>query len=85
MAFVTTTIFRVIISIDLITTVGSVGCYILLLPACKLEMRVKKQFFWQEGDDFMIRLMPAWCGSVDINKDTGNNFEALEFWRKNKF
>ena len=33
-----TKIFRVIISIDLITTLGSVGCYILLLPACKGEM-----------------------------------------------
>ena len=36
-----TKIFRVIISIDLITTLGSVGCYILLLPACKGEMWVK--------------------------------------------
>ena len=41
-AFDTTTIFRVIISIDLITTLGSVGCYILLLPAYKVEMQVKR-------------------------------------------
>ena len=35
------TLFRVIVSIDLITTLGSVGCYILL-AACKVEMLVKR-------------------------------------------
>ena len=56
---------RVIISIDLITTLGSVDCYILL-PACKVEMRVKRQLFWQAGDDVRMRITPIWCGWVGI-------------------
>ena len=51
----TITIFRVIISIDLITTLGSVGCYILL-PACKVEMPVKR-----------YRVMTLGCGWVGIS------------------
>ena len=59
-------IFRVIISIDLIAALGSVGCYILL-PACKVEMRVKRQLFWQVGDDVRMRVTPDWCGWVGIS------------------
>ena len=33
--------FRTIISIDFIITLGSVGCYILLQPPCKVEMQVE--------------------------------------------
>ena len=40
----TNTIFKVIISIVSITVLGSVGSYILL-PACKVEMQVKRQLF----------------------------------------
>ena len=54
----TITKFRVIISINLITTLGSVACYILL-PACKVEMQVKRQLFWQVSDDVRIWVTPT--------------------------
>ena len=57
---------QIIISIDLITALGSVGCYILL-PAFKAESRVKRQLFWQAVNDVRIRLTPAWCGWVGIS------------------
>ena len=57
--------FRVIISINLITTLESAGCY-MLLPAFKVEMPVKKQLFWQAGDDVRMRVTPTWCGWVGI-------------------
>ena len=53
----------------LITTLGSVGCYILLLPACKIETRMKRQLFWQVGDEFTMRVTPAWCRWVIIEVD----------------
>ena len=62
---VTITKFRVIISIDLITTLGSVGCYILL-PTCKIEIWVKRQLCWQAGDDVRMQVTPAWCGWVAL-------------------
>ena len=38
--------FRTIISIDFIITLGSVGCYILLQPPCKVEMQVETLLFF---------------------------------------
>ena len=32
----------------------------------KAEMRVNRQLFWQEGDDFRMRVTPALCGWVDL-------------------
>ena len=72
-ALVIITLFRVIISISLITTLESVGCYILL-TACKVEMRVKRQLFWQPGDDVRMRVTAVWCRWVDI---TGNSCYIL--------
>ena len=43
-------------SIDLITTLGSLGCYILLLTAFKIEVQVKRQLFRQAGDNFKMRV-----------------------------
>ena len=59
------TIFRVIISIAFITTLGNVGCYILL-PASKVKMREKRQLFEQAGDDVRMRVTPALCGWICI-------------------
>ena len=53
----------------LITTLGSVGCSILLLPACKIETRMKRQLFWQVGDEFTMRVTPAWCSWVITEVD----------------
>ena len=68
--FVATTIFTVIISIDWITTLGSV----LLLPVCKVEIWVKRPFFWQLCDDFRMQVMPAWYEWVGIT-DYGSSVE----------
>ena len=47
-----------VISIDLITTFGSVGCYKLLLPASKVEMWVKRQPFLQVGEGLRMQVTP---------------------------
>lgn len=65
-ALVSRKIFRIIMSIDLITTLGTTVCYILLLLACKIEIRVKRQLFWQAGDDFRMWWTLACCGWVAI-------------------
>ena len=65
-ALVTRKIFRIIMSIDLITTLVTTVCYILLLLACKIEIRVKMQLFWQVVDDFRMWWTPACCGWVGI-------------------
>ena len=52
-------ILRIIISINLITTLETAVCYILLLPACKVETRVKRKLFLQASDDFRIWVTPA--------------------------
>ena len=41
------------ISIDLITTLGNVGCYILLLPVCKGRNVGEKVTFLTGSDDFL--------------------------------
>lgn len=74
-ALVTIRIFRVVISTDLITTLGGIACYILLLPACKVEMRVKKRLFLQAGDDFRMSVPPAWSAWVGI---TGSRSYLLQ-------
>ena len=55
-ALVTIAIFRTIISIGLITTLGKAVCCILVPTACKVEMRVKRQLVWQVSDDFWMQL-----------------------------
>ena len=65
----TITKFWVIISIVLIATLGSFGCYILL-SACQVEMRVKRQLFWQASDNVRMQVPPAWCGWLPVE----NNF-----------
>ena len=62
-------------SIGLITTLGSVSCYILL-PACKVEMRVERQLFWKEGDAFV-----SWHYCIFFH-NMGN--EINSFFRKLK-
>ena len=52
-AFITTMVFRVMISIDLITTLANVGCYILLLPVCKGWNVGEKVTFLTGSDDFL--------------------------------
>ena len=32
----------------------------------KAEMRVNRQLFWQEGDDFRMRVTPVLCRWVDL-------------------
>ena len=59
-------IFRIIMSIDLITTLVTTVSYILLLPACKVEMRMKRQLFWQAGDELRMWCTLSWCGWVVI-------------------
>ena len=58
-ALATTIIFSVIISISLITTLEKFGCYILLLPASKVEMWVKRQLSRHAGDYFKMRVTHA--------------------------
>ena len=65
-AFVSPQQYSVIISVDSITTLQSVGCYILLLPVCKVEIQVKRQLFWQVGDDFRMWVIPALWGTFII-------------------
>ena len=85
-SLITTAIFRVIISIDLITSLGIVVCYILLLPACKVEMRVKRQLFWQVGEDFTMWVTPAWCGWIGITaSSTMNSSLNCYFFTKKMF
>ena len=57
-----------------------VGCYILL-PACKVEMWVKRQLFWQGVDDVKMRVTPAWCGWVGITTFMlGPTFQLVFSW-----
>ena len=67
-ALVTIAIFRAITSIDSITTLGRPACYISLPPACNVEIWVKRQLFWQAGNDFRMRVTTAWCGRVGITR-----------------
>ena len=42
------------------------NCLFLLLPACKVEKRVKRQIFCQAGGEFRMRVTPAWYGWVGM-------------------
>ena len=68
MVFLTTIMFRVITYIYWFDccTLGMLVVIICCYLFCEEEMGVKRQFFWQVGDDWGMWVTPVWCRLVGI-------------------